>query len=195
MARPVLVTGFSQDPDPVANPSGDLAAALIRIRLPDMRALVLPQAFGRCTAMVCEAIRRINPAAVLMFGITPFEGPTLQIERFAINCEAASEGDVSGVPVRDRPAVPGGPAAYETTLPAIELVDRLRSRGIDAAPSYSGGTHVCNSLMYGVLHWLADRSEFQTVAGLIHMSRPIRDTDLVRAFAAVVTEIRERISP
>lgn len=58
-------------------------------------------------------------------------------------------------------------AAWFSTLPIKAMVAALRESGIPASVSQTAGTFVCNHVMYGVLHKLADRPEVK--GGFIHI--------------------------
>jgi pyroglutamyl-peptidase len=172
----VLLTGFEPIWGIRRSPSGDLAKlweeGAISVPGVEVKGLVLPQLYGKCTEALCTEIGAVQPHAVLMFGATQKNDP-LRIERFAINVERSPMGDNSRIPVQDRPVVRGGPAAYEPTIPIEHLVHSLTSRGVSSKPSYSAGTHVCNSLMYGVLHYLSTVPQPHFVAaGFMHVSFP-----------------------
>jgi pyroglutamyl-peptidase len=76
-------------------------------------------------------------------------------ERLAVNLDAAHIPDNAGRQPMESPVVPGGPAAYWSTLPVTKIVEALRKRGIPAAVSMSAGTFVCNHVFYGLMHELA----------------------------------------
>ena len=81
-------------------------------------------------------------------------------------------GDNTRIPVMpDRPIIRGAPAGYESTLPIHWLIDELEAAGVSARASYHAGTHTCNSLMYGVLHFLATTG-IPAHAGFIHVPFP-----------------------
>lgn len=116
--------------------------------------LAVPTVFGRSVAAVAEAIDREKPDAVLCIGqaggrfdMTP--------ERVAINVDDARIPDNMGNQPIDVPISPDGPPAYFATLPVKAMVQAIREAGIPASLSNSAGTFVCNHLMYGVLHKLA----------------------------------------
>lgn len=172
----ILITGF----DPIwgikKTPSGELAkqwkSGALQISGVATKALVLPQVFGKSTEIVCGEIQSWQPHVVLMFGATQKNDP-IRLERFAINVERTPMGDNTRIPVQDRPVVRGGPPAYESNLPIGYLIDTLESSDINAKASYFAGTHVCNSILYGVMHWLAHNpTSSPTVAGFIHVSFP-----------------------
>jgi len=208
----VLVSGFEPIWGIKRTPSGDLAKLWQSGEMPvpvgvEVKALLLPQVFGMCTNAVCDAISEFQPDAVVMFGATTKNDP-VRLERFAINCERSPMGDNSKIPVRDRPVVAGGPSAYESTLPVYHLVDRLEAQGIAAKPSYFAGTHVCNSILYGVSHWLASRPiSKKPIIGFVHVAFPnefgvveddLWDTEtwpkLMRASVVLVEEIAAWLS-
>lgn len=173
----ILISGF----DPIwgikKTPSGELAKMWQSEDMPkipglEVRSVILPQMFTKSTELLCDEIASFNPDGVVMLGATTKNDP-IRLERFAVNCESSAMGDNSRIPVKDRQIVPGGPAAYESTLPVHHLVERLASQGITSKASHHAGTHVCNSIMYGVMHWLATkRPGSKTVAGFVHVSFP-----------------------
>jgi len=172
----VLISGF----DPIwgikKTPSGDLAKlweeGSISVDGVDIRAVVLPQKFAKSTEELCSVIAEFQPHIILMYGATQHNDP-VRLERFAVNVERTPMGDNTKIPVKERHIVQGGPAAYESTLPISHLVEKLKEQGVDAKPSYHAGTHVCNSLMYGVLHYLHQHPmPHQAACGFIHVSFP-----------------------
>jgi pyroglutamyl-peptidase len=81
----------------------------------------------------------------------------LSLERVAINIDDARIPDNKGRQPIDRPVVPGGPAAYFTTLPIKAAAAALREAGLPAIVSNSAGTFVCNHVFYGLMHLAATR--------------------------------------
>lgn len=176
MALRALITGFEPAWGIKKTPSGELAklwqSKTISAAGVEVTGLVVPQQFGVSTSIVCTEIASLKPHIVLMFGATMHNDP-VRLERFAVNVEKSVMGDNTRIPVSDRPVVMGGPPAYEPTLPVHHLVERLHADGVDAKASYHAGTHTCNSLMYGVLHWLKENPQPQYVAAdFIHVSFP-----------------------
>jgi len=207
MSVKILISGFEPIWGVKKTPSGELAKLWQRTDLPlpegvETRSIILPQRYGVCTEMLCDQIKAFQPNVILMFGATMKKDP-LRFERFAINAESSVMGDDSKVPIKDRPIVIGGPSAYESTLPISYLVDKLMESGTHARASFHGGTHVCNSLMYGVLHYLSTNPlDHKVAAGFMHVSFPnsfgvVEDDlwgtaewpDLVRASFTIVREV------
>lgn len=133
----------------------------------EVEKLEVPTVFYRSVEVVLQKIEEFSPDAVVMIGqaggrdkITP--------ERVAINLSDARIADNEGNMPCDEPIVPGAPAAYFSTLPIKEIVRVISDAGIPSAVSNSAGTFVCNHLMYGVLHYIAERG-MDCVAGFIHI--------------------------
>ena len=130
----------------------------------------VPTSFKRALGAVKRAIEAEEgekPCAVLMLGQAGGRS-ALTPERVAINIASARIPDNDGFMPFEEPIVPGGPAAYFSTLPIVKLTEAIREAGLPAAISNSAGTFVCNSLMYGVLHWL--ESEHPAIkAGFMHV--------------------------
>lgn len=172
----VLLTGFEPIWGIKRSPSGDLAKlwaeGAVSVPGVEVKGVVLPQLYGKSTETLLTEIGAWQPNAVLMFGATQKNDP-LRIERFAINVERSPMGDNSRIPVQDRPVVRGGPSAYEPLLPVDQLIESLNKRGVTTKASYHAGTHVCNSLMYGVLHFLTTVPQPHFVAaGFMHVPFP-----------------------
>lgn len=116
--------------------------------------LEVPTVFGASVDAVAQAIRQEKPDAVLCIGqaggrcdLTP--------ERVAINISDARIADNAGNQPIDEPIAKDGPAAYFATLPVKAMAAAIREAGLPASVSNTAGTFVCNHLMYGVLHLLA----------------------------------------
>ena len=153
----LLLTAFEPFGGADMNPAQE-AVRLVPERIGDVDIVKMdvPVVFGRAIDAVAAAVEREKPDAVLCIGqaggraaITP--------ERVAINVDDASIPDNAGAQPIDRPIVPGGPAAYFSTLPVKAMVAAIRQAGLPASLSNTAGTFVCNHLMYGVLHLLATR--------------------------------------
>jgi pyroglutamyl-peptidase len=172
----VLLSGFEPSWGIKRTPSGELAKVwaegALAVEGVDVRSVVLPQLFGRSADMLWSDVVAFRPHAILMFGATQKNDP-IRLERFAINVENSPMGDNSRIPVKERPVIHSGPPAYEGTLPAAWLVDRLKEAGVDAKPSYHAGTHTCNSIFYHIMHRLHISPIGHPVgAGFIHVSFP-----------------------
>jgi len=92
----------------------------------------------------------------------------LSVERVAVNLLDYRIPDNSGLQTRDRPILPGGPAAYFATLPVRGIYEAIRSAGVPVELSLSAGAFLCNQALYEMLHYLADKGH-EIPAGFIHL--------------------------
>ena len=174
----VLVTGFDAFCGEKTNPSWEICTQLPKsiagLRIETAR---VPCEFRRAIEVVAEAIERHRPSLVVCLGQAGGRAH-LSVERVAINVDDARVEDNAGSRPIDEPIAASGPPAYFATLPIKAMVEGMRSAGVPAEVSNSAGTYVCNHLMYGVLHYLANRTppplgggqgEGRVRAGFIHV--------------------------
>lgn len=168
----ILLTGFEPYGNTPINPAEQVARRLDGWQVEGARVIsrIVPNTFFKCVDHVTAAIEELRPSAVLMMG--EFSGRAmLTVERIAQNLnDGARYGllDNDGKRLQEQMTVPGGPAAYYSTLPIRAIVTALRQAGIPADISDAPGTFCCNHLMYGTLHYLATR-QLPIRAGWIHL--------------------------
>lgn len=170
----VLVTGFEPFGPWQRNPSGETARHLDGATIVDaeISGLVLPVSFQRAAAPVIAAIDELHPDVVLNLGQGSAVG--VRVERIAVNrCTAPAGGDNDGYEPQGEPIVMDGPETYQSTLPAMEIVDLLSNVKFEAVASYSAGEFLCNYVMYTTLHHIATHN-LPIRAGFIHAS-PLRE--------------------
>jgi pyroglutamyl-peptidase len=88
----------------------------------------------------------------------------IHLEAFGVNVG----GHSSQTPDQFQPLVPGGPAAYQSTLPLAEWAALIRSDGIPCQVSYHAGTYLCNALLYLSLHQAREQG-LKTQSTFIHL--------------------------
>lgn len=164
----ILITGFEPFGGETINPSWEA----VRL-LPDeiegyvVRKLRLPVSFLEATRKLSENVLENPPAAILCIGqaggraaVTP--------ERIGINLMDTRIPDNDGYSPAEVPIDPEGPDAYFSTLPVTAMVQAIRDAGVPAQASLSAGTYVCNSLLYGALHFVAQQG-LKIPTGFIHV--------------------------
>lgn len=152
----ILLTGFEPFAGETINPSWQIASALHghHVGPAQVVAVQLPTVFQRALEALDAALKLHQPQLVLALGQAG--GRTdLSVERVAINVDDARIPDNARQQPVDHPIVPGGPAAYFSTLPIKTLVATLHRAGIPASVSQTAGTFVCNHVFYGLQHRLA----------------------------------------
>jgi pyroglutamyl-peptidase len=165
----VLVTGFEPFGGDTANPSQEVAKALDGRRIGDtlVRALVLPVQHDEARAALAPALAEPGLRAVVLLGLAGGRA-RVALERVALNVMDYRQPDNRGDVVRGEPCLPGGPAAYWSTLPLPAILDALTAEGIPAYESNTAGTFLCNYTLYTALHALA-YADRRIPAGFIHL--------------------------
>ena len=164
----ILITGFEPFGGETINPSWEA----VRL-LPDtiggyaLRKLRLPVSFTSAIRELEKSMHENPPAAIVCIGqaggrtaVTP--------ERIGINLMDARIPDNDGFSPVEAPIAPDGPDAYFSTLPVTAIVQAMREANVPAQASLSAGTYVCNSLLYGTLHFLSQNG-LKIPAGFIHV--------------------------
>jgi pyroglutamyl-peptidase len=168
----VLVTGFERYGTTPVNPAEKVARALNGETVGDARVvgIVVPSLYWKCIETVRSAIEEVRPRLVILLG--EYAGRSMiTVERVATNFNDATRyglADNAGNAPQDEPTIAGGPVAYYATLPLRAMVKRMREAGIPADISDTAATLMCNHLMYGVLHHIAEK-RLDTRAGWIHL--------------------------
>ncbi len=163
----VLLTGFEPFNGASINPAWEAVRSLEGWREEGFRVEVrqLPCVFGQALEVLAMELDTLRPHLVIALGQAGGRAE-ISVERVAINVDDASILDNAGRQPVDAPVVPGGPAAYFSTLPVKAIVRALRERGLAAGVSQTAGTFVCNHVFYGLMHHVAGRA---VRAGFIHV--------------------------
>jgi pyroglutamyl-peptidase len=165
----VLVTGFEPFASDTANPSQEVAKALDGRRVGDavIRGLVLPVQHEDARAELVPALGAPGLRAAVLLGLA---GGRMRValERAALNVMDYPEPDNRGDVLRGAACVPGGPAAFWSTLPLPAILEALTAEGIPGYVSNSAGTFLCNYTFYAALHALAESGR-RVPAGFIHL--------------------------
>ncbi|UKY48658.1 pyroglutamyl-peptidase I [Streptomyces inhibens] len=152
----VLLTGFAPFEGESVNPSWQAvrAAAAEPPAGIEASAVELPCVYGASIAVLRAAIEETRPEIVVCVGQAGGR-PDITVERIAVNIDDARIPDASGAEPIDEVIVPGGPAAYFSTLPIKACVAAVRAAGLPASVSNTAGTFVCNHVFYGLAHLIA----------------------------------------
>jgi len=167
----VLLTGFDAFGGESLNPSRLAVKALhgSQILGHTVVAAQLPTVFDQSLVELDALLKKHQPTLVICVGQAGGRG-ALSLERVAINVKDARIPDNAGSQPIDTPVVPGGPAAYFTTLPIKAMLAALLAEGITAEVSQTAGTFVCNHVFYGLMHALATKRTLRhTRGGFVHV--------------------------
>lgn len=167
--KTVLITAFEPFGGEQINPSWEAVRQLNEQLLGGAKIVArqLPCVFGEALKALYKEMDELQPALVIAVGQAGGRSD-ISIERVAINVDDARIPDIQQNQPIDEPIVAGGPAAYFSTLPIKALVEGIREAGIPASVSQTAGTYVCNHVMYGLLHRLAEQGD-GVRGGFIHI--------------------------
>jgi pyroglutamyl-peptidase len=167
VSRHVLLTGFEPFGPHSVNPS-DLLARSLEGRIIGGRVIrgrVLPVESRSLRGRLETALREERPEFAIGIGYAP--GRTaLGLERVGVNVLDFDLPDASGVTHKNETMLPGGPAAYFSTLPLEEILHAWASAGVPGYISGSAGTYLCNQWLYEALSLTA---KAPTPVGFIHV--------------------------
>jgi len=165
----ILVTGFEPFGAHPSNPSEEIAKALDGRVFSGLgvRAAVLPVHHVEAGREALRLLGEHDPVAVLHVGLAAGRA-RIALERVALNVMDYAEADNAGYRARGEPCVPGGPAAYPSTLPLAAILDALIREGIPAYLSNTAGTYLCNQTLYTTLHAVA-MARRRTLVGFLHV--------------------------
>jgi pyroglutamyl-peptidase len=168
----VLLTGFGPFGHTPINPAESVARALDGQSIGGATVVskIVPCEFFECIEFTKGAIDEIEPTLTVMMG--EYGGRSMiTVERLAQNLSDSARyglADNVGKAQNGQPIVVDGPAACYATMPIRAMVAAMRQSGIPADISDAPGTNLCNHLMYGVLHYLAETRP-AVRAGWIHL--------------------------
>ncbi len=169
MSEVILVTGFEPFGGYPANPSMGVAKALDgrRVGGATVRSAVLPVHHADAARRVAALLDEHAPTAVVHLGLAAGRS-RIALERVAVNVMDYEVPDAAGHVARGEPCIPGGPAAYFSTLPLAAILAALLADGIPAYVSNTAGTYLCNQTLYTTLHRLA-ATRRAVPAGFVHL--------------------------
>jgi hypothetical protein len=126
----VLVTGFEPFGGETLNPSWEVVKQLEGVTIENCRVVTrqLPCVFGESLTVLNAAIDELQPSVILAIGQAGGR-VDITVERVAINVDDARIPDNRGQQPVDVEIVPGGPAAWFSSLPIKAMVSALREAG------------------------------------------------------------------
>ena len=147
------MTGFEPFGAHSVNPTEGLAKAIDGRRVGDfaVMGMVLPVHHADTASRLGALLAETNPEAILHLGLAAGRA-RVALERIAINAMDYEVPDNAGYRASGEPCIPGGPAAYLSTLPLSTIVKALVDEGIPAYTSNTAGTYLCNQTLYWTLH-------------------------------------------
>lgn len=131
---------------------------------------LLPVSFARAPRRLAELLLDVRPSLVVAVGEAGGRA-AVSVERVAVNVQDARIPDEDGAQPVDVPVVPGGDAAYFSSLPVKACLTALREAGVPGEVSNSAGTFVCNTIAYALADQLAAGHAPGARGGFVHVPR------------------------
>lgn len=150
--KTLLITGFDPFGGETVNPAWE-AVGQLPDRIGDyiLCKLKVPTIFGEAAQIILSTAEEIRPEVILSVGQAGGRGGVTP-ERVAINVRSARIPDNRGNQPQEEPVVPGGPAAYFSTMPVVQMAEAICRAGYPGSVSNTAGTFVCNDVLYTLLH-------------------------------------------
>ena len=150
----MIVTGFSEFPGVKANPTGLLMERWQK-KSPSWASRnaifeVLPVEYKKSERCIRELVANAEEETFLMLGVSG-KGPSIQLERFALNVDDAQIPDTAGDQREGRRIVDSGPIALEVSYELSDLKKNLQMQGVEVSVSNHAGAYVCNHCYYSAL--------------------------------------------
>jgi len=191
----ILVSAFEAFDGDASNITDDVLQAISTdesIKEDDDSLVTLPVSRADALPTLIDAIAASKPDTIVCLGQAN-DRSEITVEKLAVNHCCYRIPDNQGEQPDDEPVIVGGPAAYFATLPVNKLVERLNTDGFAASVSYSAGTYVCNSVFYGLMHYIEQSSQ-PVRGGFIHIPRgsPEDLAELTRAVQLVIHCLSDR---
>jgi pyroglutamyl-peptidase len=166
--RTILLTGFEPFGGSDVNPSITACRRLEGKTYNGFRVVVeeIPLRFHEIKGNIERYIEKHGPVAVVCTGQSG--GPSIALERVAINIASAKNPYNCGHKPVDEALNDEGPAAYFSRLPLRDLEEALKGAKIPVVVSNSAGTYGCNQIFYYLMDYLATEG-IDIPAGFIHV--------------------------
>src|SRR5215468_6955035 len=122
----IVLTGFEPFGTFPSNPAGEVAKALDgrAFGAEVVRGVVLPVHHADAALVVARLIEESVPRAIVHLGLAGARA-RIALERVAVNVMDFELADNAGYRATGEPCVPGGPAAYFSTLPLVTILAAL----------------------------------------------------------------------
>src|SRR5258708_21395496 len=150
--KAALVTGFEPFGGYALNPSAEIAQQLDGSRIAGVPVVgrVLPVDMAALDRALIEALRGVDPVAVILLGLAPGEA-VIRLERVALNLADFTIADNAGMRLADRSLDKAAGAGLWARLPLRAIQAKLLAAGIPARLSETAGTYLCNAALYRAL--------------------------------------------
>ncbi len=160
-----IITGFVPFHIFSQNPAQTIAEHLGKRSDIDVVSIILPVEYGRARGILQAALREVSPDLVISFGLNG-KIPHIALEEIAVNIRGSDIPDNTGKLRIGEPISKGDPLAFRSSLPILNIQEKLRSERIPVKVSYSAGGFLCTEIFYTVMQGC---EESGAKGGFIHV--------------------------
>lgn len=166
--KTILLTGFEPFGDSEVNPSIEACKKLDGKEYNGCKVVVkeVPLRHKEIRSCIESYIEETKPSAVLCTGLGG--GPTINLERVALNLANARIPYNCGEQPVEEPVVEGGPVAYFSTLPLRKMLSEVEKVKVPVKISNSAGTFGCNQIFYDLRDHI-ETNNMDIIGGFIHV--------------------------
>lgn len=195
--NPILVSGFEAFGHAKTNPSSEIVLPHLEEVFGDtVETVVLPVAFEEAASIMQERIANLDPAAVVMFGVSAtLRGHRkISLEQYARNRSAALLIPDNRNQRRFGKIEPNGPRIMAATLPIDTLRTQLEQDDLPVRTSRNAQSFVCNELMYRTLRTIEESDDLATPAGFVHIGSALQRNTIELAAANIISTIQQELA-
>ena len=184
--KTILLTGFEPFGDSDVNPSIEACKKLDGKEYNGYKVVVreVPLRYNEIRKCIESYIEETKPSAVICTGLGG--GPTINLERVAINLANARIAYNCGEKPVEEPIVKDGPTAYFTTLPLRKMLKTVEAAKVPIKISNSAGTFGCNQIFYDLRDYI-ETNKLDMIGGFIHVP-PLPEQAMKRKSASMSLE-------
>jgi pyroglutamyl-peptidase len=181
--KTILLTGFEPFGDNDVNPSIEACRKLHGNEYNGYKVVVreVPLRYKEIRQTIESFIEETKPSAVICTGLGG--GPTINLERVAINLANARIPYNCGEKPFEKPIVEDGPTAYFTTLPLRKMLEAVEEAKVPVKISNSAGTFGCNQIFYDLRDYI-ETKKLDIIGGFIHVP-PLPEQAIKRKMASM----------
>jgi len=165
----VVVAGYGSWAMAASNPAAEVVAALKQLKpfYYNLHCIEMPVDSTNLISRLENALQEYKPDIWIGIGVA-VGSPAIRLEAIGINVRCFDVPDINGLTLKPTAVIDNGPVAYQSGLMHEELVQKLRESGIPAVVSFHAGTHLCNQMLYSVLH-LSAIKDLDLLGGFVHV--------------------------
>lgn len=165
----VVVAGYGSWAKSAINPAAEVVAALKKLMPEDyvLHCLDVPVDTIGLYEGLENALQKYKPNIWIGVGVA-VGSPAIRLEAIGINIRSFDVPDANGVTMKPTHVIDGGPVAYRSNLKHEQVLEHLHESGIPAALSFHAGTHLCNQMLYSMLHLSATKG-LNLISGFVHV--------------------------